>query len=53
MDQDKNCKKTIRRHTDLEVYQKAFAAAMRIFELTKAFPREEKYSLIDQIRRSS
>ncbi|HEV2664032.1 MAG TPA: four helix bundle protein, partial [Blastocatellia bacterium] len=46
-------KKTIRRHTDLEVYRRAFAAAMRIFELTKSFPKEEIYSLTDQIRRSS
>ncbi len=40
-------------HRDLEVYQKAFQASMRIFELSKAFPPEEKYSLIDQVRRSS
>ena len=40
-------------HRDLEVYQKAFDAAMRIFELSKAFPKEETYSLTDQIRRSS
>lgn len=40
-------------HTDLEVYRKAFDAAMRIHELTLAFPREETYSLTDQIRRSS
>ena len=45
--------KRIRKHTDLEVFQRAFAAAMRIFELTKRFPSEEKYSLTDQIRRSS
>jgi len=45
--------KLIRRHTDLEVYRRAFAAAMRIFELTKSFPKEELYSLTDQIRRSS
>ncbi len=38
---------------DLIVYQKAFAFAMDIFELTKKFPKEETYSLIDQIRRSS
>jgi len=37
----------------LEVYKKAFAAAMRIFEITKSFPGEEKYSLVDQIRRAS
>ena len=46
-------KKKITRHKDLEVYQKAFAAAMKIFELSKSFPTEEKYSLTDQIRRSS
>ncbi len=40
-------------HRDLEVYQKAFQASMRIFELSRAFPPEEKYSLTDQIRRSS
>jgi four helix bundle protein len=43
----------IRSHNDLEVYQMAFEAAMEIFELTKDFPKEEKYSLTDQIRRSS
>src|SRR5713226_6411516 len=40
-------------HKDLRVYQEAMAAAMRIFELTKHFPIEERYSLTDQIRRSS
>ena len=45
--------KKIIRHRDLEVYQKAFDAAMRIFELSKSFPKEETYSLTDQIRRSS
>ena len=43
----------IRTHEDLEVYQIAFKAAMEIFELSKKFPAEEKYSLTDQIRRSS
>jgi four helix bundle protein len=38
---------------DLIVYKKAFGLAMEIFEMTKGFPPEEKYSLIDQIRRSS
>jgi four helix bundle protein len=38
---------------DLTVYQKAFKLAMEIYEITKKFPVEEKYSLIDQIRRSS
>jgi four helix bundle protein len=46
-------KKKITRHTELEVYQKAFAAAMKIFECSKSFPVEEKYSLTDQVRRSS
>lgn len=41
------------RHQNLEVYKKAFKAAMEIFELSKAFPKEETYSLTDQIRRSS
>jgi four helix bundle protein len=41
------------RHTDLEVFQLAFQAAMRVFELSQRFPREERYSLTDQIRRAS
>lgn len=43
----------IRSHAELEVYRLAFQAAMEIFELSKAFPVEERYSLTDQIRRSS
>ena len=43
----------IRTHKDLDVYNMAFDAAMQIFTLTKKFPKEEKYSLTDQIRRSS
>jgi len=38
---------------DLIVYQKSYKLAMEIFEITKDFPKEEKYSLVDQIRRSS
>jgi len=38
---------------DLIVYQKGYKLAMNIFEITKCFPKEEKYSLTDQIRRSS
>jgi len=38
---------------DLIVYQKAYKLALDIFEITKRFPEEEKYSLTDQIRRSS
>src|ERR1051326_4057401 len=40
-------------HHELDVYKVAFATAMRVFEASKAFPKEEKYSLTDQIRRSS
>jgi len=43
----------IRTHRDLEVYEKAFGAAMMIFECSKSFPKEETYSLTDQMRRSS
>jgi four helix bundle protein len=43
----------IQKHTDLDVYQKAFGVAMDIFVATKSFPKEETYSLTDQIRRSS
>ena len=43
----------IQEHTDLEVYRKAFDGAMLIFAVTKKFPKEETYSLTDQIRRSS
>jgi four helix bundle protein len=38
---------------DLIVYKKAYKLAMDIFEITKTFPTEEKFSLTDQIRRSS
>ena len=38
---------------DLDVYQLAFELQQEIFELTKTFPKEETYSLTDQIRRSS
>jgi four helix bundle protein len=43
----------IRSYKELRVYQAAIEAAMRIFELSKNFPPEERYSLTDQIRRSS
>ena len=45
--------KLVTRHQDLEVYKKAFEAAMQIFELSKNFPKEETYSLTLQIRKSS
>ena len=43
----------IRSYRELRVYQGAFDVAMIIFRLTKEFPSDEKYSLVDQIRRSS
>ena len=40
-------------HFELEVYKKALDATMKLFELSKSFPKEEKYSLTDQLRRAS
>ncbi len=45
--------KLIKTHKDLKVYQLSFEAGMEIFELSKRFPKEERYSLTDQIRRAS
>ncbi len=44
---------TIRSYKELRVYQAAMEATMKVFELTKSFPPEEKYSMVDQMRRSS
>ena len=46
-------KTVIKSVKDLKVYQIAYKTAMEIFEITKKFPKEETYSLTDQIRRSS
>lgn len=46
-------RETFKSHKDLEVYKKAFEVSMQIFELSKKFPIEERYSLTDQMRRSS
>lgn len=43
----------IKSYRELEVYQMAMGAAMELFELSKRFPLEERYSLTDQMRRSS
>lgn len=43
----------VRSFKELNVYRLAFESAMEIFLLTKDFPAEEKYSLVDQMRRSS
>jgi hypothetical protein len=42
-------KKMVVKHQDLEVYRKAFETGMQIFELSKGFPKEETFSLTDQI----
>jgi len=45
--------KPIRHFRDLDVYQNALATGLRVYELSKKFPVEERYALTDQIRRSS
>jgi four helix bundle protein len=44
---------TIKHYRDLKVYQNAMEWTIRVFKQTKSFPEEERYSLTDQIRRSS
>jgi len=46
-------RRLIKTHRDLEVYKTSFNIAMQIFENSKSFPIEERYSLTDQMRRSS
>ena len=43
----------VKDYNDLRVYSNAIDAAMEIFEITKSFPAEERYSMVDQVRRSS
>lgn len=43
----------VKSHRGLDVYKIAFNTALEIFDVSKSFPKEEKYSLTDQIRRSS
>jgi len=43
----------IKTHRELQVFQLSFEAGMEIFKISKSFPKEEIYSLTDQIRRSS
>src|SRR5262245_62004145 len=49
----RNEPKLIRSHKDLEIYRRAVDAAMAIFHASRAFPREEVYSLTSQLLRSS
>ena len=53
MDNLKKHSKIILDFTELEVYKLSFEAAMQIYDLSKKWPQDEKYSLINQIRRSS
>ena len=43
----------IRHFTDMIVWQKAFDLGLRVFELSKSWPREERFALTDQVRRCS
>ena len=43
----------LRSHTELDVYKRAFAISMKLFQASKTFPADERYSLTDQMRRSS
>ena len=45
--------KVVRHFRDLKVYRLAFSSGMSIFRLSKSWPKDERFSLIDQIRRSS
>jgi four helix bundle protein len=51
--QESKKKNLVKTYYDLNVYQLSYKLAMEIFELTKKFPKEEIYSLTNQIRRSS
>ena len=53
MEMIKEKKKIVKDYKDLDVHRRAMAVAMRIFEESKAFPEDEKYSLRSQIRNSS
>jgi len=46
-------KELIGSYRDLDVYMMAMEGAIRVFELTRNFPAEERFSLVDQVRRSS
>jgi four helix bundle protein len=45
--------KRITSHRDLEIYRRAFEAAMAVFDLTRNLPQEEAYSMVDPLRRAS
>ena len=43
----------VKSHRELDVYKLSFNTALEIYDLSKSLPKEEKYSLTDQVRRSS
>lgn len=51
--QDATTRKQIRSYRDLDVFNLAYTLAMEVFRLTTRFPKEERYALVDQMRRSS
>ena len=53
MNEDHHPRKVIKSFRDLDVYQMARQASYQVFLITKDFPKEEKYSMTDQVRRSS
>jgi four helix bundle protein len=53
MTMSKSIPERIRKHTELPVFQMAFQLAIETFEISRKFPKEETYSLTDQIRRAS
>jgi four helix bundle protein len=50
---EERIKNVVKTYKDLNVYQVSYVLAMKLFELAKKFPKEETYSLTDQIRRAS
>jgi hypothetical protein len=50
---EKRMSQTVRHFRDLDVYRMAMETTVEIFEMTKVFPAEERYSLTDQVRRNS
>jgi len=49
----KQTRRAIRHFSDLEVYRDSFRLGLRVFDLSRPFPREEQYALTDQLRRAS
>jgi four helix bundle protein len=49
----RGARERVESHEDLDVYRLAYRAAMQVFSASKVFPPEERYSLTDQVRRSS